>query len=127
MDTLSLATQTMFAELLQRCLDAEFDETYQERGNFRRRRKGNRFYWYFQWDAQGRKHERYARPRARTSAAAVTRSTRVFLGSSASWVEDNSAGRSSKDKTRVIRSCGNVAEERGSRTHQGPARGPSRI
>ncbi len=62
MDEISLATQTMFAELLQRCLDAEFDETYQERGNFRRRRKGNRYYWYFQWDADGRKHEKYVGP-----------------------------------------------------------------
>lgn len=62
MDEISLATQTMFAELLQRCLDAEFDETYQERGNFRRRRKGNRYYWYFQWDAEGRKHEKYVGP-----------------------------------------------------------------
>lgn len=62
MDTISLATQTMFAELLQRCLDAEFDETYHERGNFRRRRKGSRFYWYFQWDAKGRKLEKYVGP-----------------------------------------------------------------
>jgi hypothetical protein len=61
-DDIALATQTMFAELVQRCLDAEFDEQYHERGNFRRRRKGNRYYWYFQWDADGRKHERYAGP-----------------------------------------------------------------
>lgn len=62
MSDIALATQTMFAELLQRCLDAEFDEQYHERGNFRRRKKGNRYYWYFQWDAEGRKHERYAGP-----------------------------------------------------------------
>ena len=31
---LSLASQTMFAELLQRCLDAEFDALYNERGRF---------------------------------------------------------------------------------------------
>lgn len=62
MSDIALATQTMFAELLQRCLDAEFDAQYHERGNFRRRRKGNRYYWYFQWDADGRKHERYAGP-----------------------------------------------------------------
>lgn len=62
MSDIALATQTMFAELLQRCLDAEFDEQYHERGNFRRRKKGNRYYWYFQWDADGRKHERYVGP-----------------------------------------------------------------
>lgn len=58
----SLATQTMFAELLQRCLDAEFDTTYPEQGNFRRRKRNSRYYWYFQWDEDGRKHERYAGP-----------------------------------------------------------------
>jgi hypothetical protein len=62
MSDIALATQTMFAELLQRCLDAEFDEQFHERGNFRRRKKGHRYYWYFQWDAEGRKHERYAGP-----------------------------------------------------------------
>jgi hypothetical protein len=62
MDEITLATQTMFAELMQRCIDAEFDETYKERGNFRRRKKGNRYYWYFQWDAGGRKHEKYVGP-----------------------------------------------------------------
>lgn len=62
MDEISLATQTMFAELLQRCLDAEFDDTFHERGNFRRRRKGDRFYWYFQWDRDGQKHEKYVGP-----------------------------------------------------------------
>ena len=58
----TLATQTMFAELLQRCLDAEFDETFPERGNFKKRRKGNRVYWYFQWDEAGKKREIYAGP-----------------------------------------------------------------
>ena len=34
MTRFGLAVQTMFAELTQRCLDAEFDETYDERGVF---------------------------------------------------------------------------------------------
>lgn len=58
----SLPVQTMFAELLQRCLDAEFDATFKERGNFRRRKKGARFYWYFQWDEGGKKQEIYVGP-----------------------------------------------------------------
>lgn len=58
----SLAVQTMFAELTQQALDAEFDDTYIEQGNFKRRKKGGRYYWYFQWDADGRKHERYVGP-----------------------------------------------------------------
>ena len=62
MRKISLAAQTVFAELLQRCLDAEFDEAFSERGNFRRRLKRNRYYWYFQWDQGGRKHEKYVGP-----------------------------------------------------------------
>lgn len=62
MKEISLASQTMFAELLQRCLDAEFDATYTERGNFKKRKKGSRYYWYFKWDQDGQKHERYAGP-----------------------------------------------------------------
>jgi len=45
---ITLATQTMFAELLQRCLDAEFDELYDERGSFTRKRVKGRMYWYHQ-------------------------------------------------------------------------------
>ena len=52
----------MFAELLQRCLDAEFDETFSEQGNFKRRLRRKRYYWYFQWDDAGKKHERYVGP-----------------------------------------------------------------
>lgn len=62
MNDIPLASQTMFAELLQQCLDAEFDEMFHERGNFRKRKKSKRYYWYFQWDAEGKKHERYAGP-----------------------------------------------------------------
>src|SRR5262252_8246213 len=38
----------MFAELLQRSLDAEFDETFSERGTFRRKKSKGRFYWHHQ-------------------------------------------------------------------------------
>ena len=33
-ESITLATQTMFAEPQQRCLDAEFDELYDERGTW---------------------------------------------------------------------------------------------
>lgn len=46
MADIALATQTLFAELQQRCLDAEFDEQFDERGAFVRRRRGTRMYWY---------------------------------------------------------------------------------
>jgi hypothetical protein len=62
MDEISLSSQSMFAELLQRCLDGEFDDTYQEQGSFVRRRRDARYYWYYRWDAGGAKHERYVGP-----------------------------------------------------------------
>ena len=62
MDEIALSSQSMFAELLQRCLDGEFDETFQEQGSFVRRRRDARYYWYFRWDAGGAKHERYVGP-----------------------------------------------------------------
>jgi hypothetical protein len=48
MSDLSLAAQTLFAELVQRALDAEFDERYNERGGFVRKRIKNRLFWYYQ-------------------------------------------------------------------------------
>ena len=51
--TITLATQTMFAELTQRALDAEFDELYDERGLFKRRRIKTREYWYYQRSVEG--------------------------------------------------------------------------
>jgi hypothetical protein len=62
MDEISVSSQSMFAELLQRCLDGEFDDTFREQGSFVRRRRDNRFYWYYRWDADGTKHERYVGP-----------------------------------------------------------------
>ena len=62
MDELTLSAQSMFAELLQRCLDAEFDDTFPEQGSFVRRRRDARYYWYYRWDAEGSKHERYVGP-----------------------------------------------------------------
>ena len=48
MQEIDLATQTMFAELQQRSLDAEFDETFDERGTFQRKKSKGRFYWHHQ-------------------------------------------------------------------------------
>ena len=62
MTGIALATQTLFAELLQRCLDAEFDETFRERGSFKRRRRRGRYYWYYAWDEAGAKRETYVGP-----------------------------------------------------------------
>jgi hypothetical protein len=58
----NLATQTMFAELTQRCLDAEFDELYDERGNFTRKRIDSKHYWYYNRDIGGKKKSLYVGP-----------------------------------------------------------------
>jgi hypothetical protein len=42
-----LAIRTLFADLLQRSLDAEFDDEFSPAGGFQRRRRGNRYYWYY--------------------------------------------------------------------------------
>ncbi len=44
---LTLAHQTMFADLIQRCQDATFDEQYPEGGSFVRHTRGERAYWYY--------------------------------------------------------------------------------
>ncbi|MBS0377446.1 MAG: hypothetical protein JSS29_03085 [Proteobacteria bacterium] len=49
MKDIDLATQSLFAELLQRSLDAEFDAEFRENGSFQRKRSKNREYWHFQW------------------------------------------------------------------------------
>ena len=62
MSEMSLATQTLFAELLQRCLDAEFDLNYRERGYFVRRKRRGRMYWYFQQREGAGHRETYVGP-----------------------------------------------------------------
>lgn len=59
---LTLAAQTMFADLLQRCLDAEFDDLYDERGSFKKRKSKGHFYWHYIRDVGGKKVETYVGP-----------------------------------------------------------------
>jgi hypothetical protein len=59
---IDLATQTTFAELLQRTLDADFDEQFPERGTFRRKKSKDRFYWQFQWREGTTVKSRYVLP-----------------------------------------------------------------
>ena len=75
LETITLATQTTFAELLQRCLDAEFDELYDERGSFTRKRVKNRIYWYHQRKIEGKSS-------ADMSVPLPTRSSRIAFSAS---------------------------------------------
>ena len=61
MALISLSTQTMFADLLQRSLDAEFDEEFHSSGIFKRRKRGGKFYWYYKPPGRSAK-ERYVGP-----------------------------------------------------------------
>ena len=61
-ESITLATQTMFAELQQRCLDAEFDELYDERGTFRRKLSKGRMYWHHQRKIAGKVVNIYVGP-----------------------------------------------------------------
>lgn len=47
MQKLTLAHQTMFADLIARCNDATFDEQFEEGGNFTRHVRGERQYFYY--------------------------------------------------------------------------------
>lgn len=67
MQDIDLATQTMFAELLQRSLDAEFDQAFDERGTFRRKKSKGRFYWHHQLRVGDRVVSKYVGPVTDTS------------------------------------------------------------
>src|SRR5690242_1865317 len=69
MQEIDLAPQTMFAELLQRALDAEFDAEYGERGTFKRKRSKGRLYWHYQWREGAKVRNKYVGP---VSDASIT-------------------------------------------------------
>jgi hypothetical protein len=69
MKEIDLATQTLFAELLQRSLDAEFDAEYRENGSFVRKRSKDREYWHFQWREGDQIRNKYVGP---VSDASIT-------------------------------------------------------
>lgn len=62
MDQVDLATQTMFAELLQRSLDAEFDDQFPSGGTFQRKKSKDRYYWNYQWRDGAHVRSRYVGP-----------------------------------------------------------------
>ncbi|HEY2275225.1 MAG TPA: GSU2403 family nucleotidyltransferase fold protein [Steroidobacteraceae bacterium] len=62
MEEIDLAAQTLFAELLQRTLDAEFDAEYRENGRFTRKRSKDREYWHYQWREGEQIRNKYVGP-----------------------------------------------------------------
>lgn len=69
MKRISLAHQTLFAELLQQCLDAAFDEQFPENGSFVTKTQKNKKYWYYEGyettsggTTKARKYSKYVGP-----------------------------------------------------------------
>ena len=62
MERFTLATQTLLAELTQRCLDAEFDVLYDERGGFVKKQIKGAAYWYYQRKVAGAVQSLYVGP-----------------------------------------------------------------
>lgn len=63
----SVQHQTLFAELVQKCLDASFDADFPENGSFVLRTRNDRGYWYYNGYDVGetalpKRHMRYAGP-----------------------------------------------------------------
>src|SRR5437867_4495072 len=52
----------MFAELLQRTLDAEFDAEFSEKGSFKRKKSKGRLYWHYQWRKGDKVLSKYVGP-----------------------------------------------------------------
>lgn len=69
MKEIDLAAQTMFAELLQRTLDAEFDAEFPEKGSFKRKRSKGRLYWHYQWRQGEKVLNKYVGPATDSSIA----------------------------------------------------------
>jgi hypothetical protein len=72
---IDLAYQTMFSELEERCLDAEFDQTYPETGRFKIKNEDGKRYWYFSEKIDGKERKRYA---GRFSDPDITKRVKAF-------------------------------------------------
>jgi hypothetical protein len=62
MEKVSLPMQTLFSELEQRASDAEFLTFFEKSGSFKRRKRRNRYYWYFQYRLGDEVKENYVGP-----------------------------------------------------------------
>lgn len=75
MKEIDLAYRTMFAELVQRCLDADFTTAYPLSGNFVSVAVKGKRYWYFQDTEDGKPVRRYVGPEAQEE---ITRRVHEF-------------------------------------------------
>ena len=82
MEEIDLAAQTLFAELVQRALDAEFDAEYSEKGIFIRKKSKGRDYWHYQWREGEKIRNKYVGP---VSDASITDRVQRFATLKASF------------------------------------------
>lgn len=59
---IGLSIQTLYADLVQRGLDAQFDQDFPDRGQFLLKHRGERGYWYFQSSDGERRTQKYVGP-----------------------------------------------------------------
>lgn len=75
MQPVPLALQTAFADLIERSLDAGFDQDFDEQGQFVKVPAKGRDYWYYQLYGNGTRTRRYVGP---VADEAVTRRVEAF-------------------------------------------------
>lgn len=59
---LPLAVQTLFSDLEQRVQDADFTETFEKPGTFKKMKRANKYYWYWQYRQGGKVVQKYVGP-----------------------------------------------------------------
>lgn len=84
MQTIGLTLQTSFTELIQRCLDAGFDQDFDEQGQFVKVTSKGRQYWYFQRYKNGGRTRRYVGP---VTEAEITKRVENFKSLKADFKE----------------------------------------
>ncbi|MCG8504984.1 MAG: hypothetical protein MI755_10290 [Sphingomonadales bacterium] len=84
MQSIGLALQTTFAELIERCLDASFDQDFDEQGQFVKVTSKGRGYWYFQKYQHGGRERRYVGP---VAEPAITDRVEKFKALKADFTE----------------------------------------
>ncbi len=62
MQEISLPIQTLFSDLEQRTLDADFTESFEKPGSFKKMKRGNKYYWYWQFREGKKVVQKYVGP-----------------------------------------------------------------
>ena len=94
MDQIGITHQTIFADLLQKCLDAAFDEEFPENGSFTHQTHNGKNYWYYLGYAgssggqtKARKYTKYVGP---ADDPEITKRVEAFKHSKSSYKERRS-------------------------------------